>query len=89
MRINARLDDSFEEKFLQIQERKQKNRTEILKEALDKYFSDEFRQEVSKTRRNNQKILELSAGVLSGSEDSSTNYKKYVMERLDEKFPDR
>ncbi len=34
MRINARLDDSYEDKFLHVQQANNKNRTEILKAAL-------------------------------------------------------
>ncbi len=39
MRINARLDDSYEEKFHLVQLINNKNRTEVLKVALDMYFS--------------------------------------------------
>lgn len=88
MRINARLEDSYEEKFLHIQKSKNKNRTAILKEALDKYFTEELNQEEQNTQRNNQKILEMIGGITSGPEDGSVNYKKYVMEYLNDKFPD-
>jgi len=86
MRINARLDDSYEEKFLQIQQSKNKNRTAILKEALDKYFTEELNQEEQNAWQNNQKILEMVKGIASGSEDLSVNYKEYLYQGLKKKY---
>ena len=86
MRINARLDDSYEEKFLQIQKSKNKNRTTILKEALDKYFTEELNQEEQNAWRNNQKILEMVGGIASGAEDLSVNYKESIYQGLKEKY---
>jgi hypothetical protein len=86
MRINARLDDSYEEKFLQIQKSKNKDRTAILKEALDKYFIEELNQEEQNAWRNNQKILEMVGGIASGPKDLSVNYKEYFYRGLKEKY---
>ena len=86
MRINARLDDSYEDKFLQIQKSKNINRTAILKEALDKYFTEELNQEEQNAWRNNQKILEMVGGIASGPEDLSVNYKEYFYQGLKKKY---
>jgi len=86
MRINARLDNSYEEKFLQIQQSKKKTRTAILKEALDRYFTEELNQEKQNAWRNNQKILEMVGGIAAGSEDLSVNYKEYFNQGLKKKY---
>lgn len=86
MRINARLDDSYEEKFHLIQQVEQKNRSEILKEALDHYFSMKFKQQEQTVWEQNQKLLKRLGGIISSTEDGSVNYKKYVAGYLNEKF---
>jgi len=86
MRINARLDNSYEEKFLQIQQSKKKTRTAILKEALDRYFTEELNQEKQNAWRNNQKILEMVGGIAAGSENLSVNYKEYFTQGLKKKY---
>ena len=86
MRVNARLDDSYEDKFLQIQNSKNKSRTAILMEALDKYFFEELNQEEQNAWQNNQKILEMIGGIASGSEGLSVNYKETIYQSLKEKY---
>lgn len=86
MRINARLDDSYEDKFLYIQQSKKINRTAILKEALDKYFSDEIKQKEQDALRNNQQILNMLGGIANGPEDLSDNHKDYLTQGLKEKY---
>jgi hypothetical protein len=89
MRINARLEDSYETKFLLVQQQEHKNRTDILKEALDQYFARKLQQEEQTAWEKNQRILKTLAGIGNGPEDGSVNYKKYVQEYLNEKFPAR
>ena len=89
MRINARLDDEYEEKFHEAQRHTGKTRTEILKEALDDYFQAESEQAEQDALAKNRKIVEMIGGIVKGPEDGSVNYKKYVMDYLDEKYPDR
>jgi len=86
MRINARLEDSYEEKFLKIQQLENKSRTEILKEALDRYFAVELKQLEEQALRDNQKILAMIGGIASGSEDGSVQYKKYIKDYLNDKY---
>jgi hypothetical protein len=87
MRINARLYDSYEEKFHLVSLINNKNRTEVLKEALDMYFAKLLENKKRNAWEKNQKILAMIAGIVSGPEDGSVNYKKYVAEYLDDKFP--
>ncbi len=65
MRINARLEDSYETKFLLVQQQESKNRTEIIKEALDQYFSSKFlpSQDEQTAWENNQRILKILTGI--------------------------
>jgi hypothetical protein len=89
MRINARLDDSYEHKFQLVQQRDKKNRSDILKEALDNYFALKLRQDEDESLAKNQKLLQMLGGIISAPADSSVNYKKYVKGYLDEKFGHR
>jgi hypothetical protein len=89
MRINARLEDSYETKFRLVQQQEHKNRTDILKEALDEYFARKLQDDERAAWEKNQRILKMLAGIAEGPEDSSVNYIKYVQEYLDEKFPTR
>ncbi|MDD5392060.1 MAG: hypothetical protein PHE17_03470 [Thiothrix sp.] len=89
MRINARLDDSYERKFQLVQQRERKNRSDILKEALDSYFATKLRQDEDEALAKNQKLLQMLGGIMSAPADSSVNYKKYVKGYLDEKFGHR
>ena len=86
MRINARLDDSYEDKFLYIQQSKKINRTAILKEALDKYFSDEIKQKEQSALRNNYQILKILSGIATGPEDLSENVKDYLTQSIEKKY---
>jgi Arc/MetJ-type ribon-helix-helix transcriptional regulator len=86
MRINARLEDSYETKFMLVQQQEYKNRTDILKEALDEYFARKLQQEEQSAWEKNQRILKMLAGIGSGPEDLSTNYKDYLYRGLKEKY---
>ncbi len=88
MRINARLDDRYENNFIEVQQQTGKTRTEILKEALDQYFLAEHAQAEQDALANNRKIVELIGGIAEGPEDGSVNHKKYIMDYLNEKYPD-
>lgn len=85
MRINARLEDNYEEKFLYIQQLENKNRTEVLKEALDDYFSVKLKQKGEVAWEKNQKILEMVGGIAEGDGNLSETYKEFIYRRLKEK----
>lgn len=85
MRITARIDDSYEQKLKAIQQITHSNTTEVIKQALDLLYE---KTELT-GKHKNQKLLKKLAGIGHGSEDGSVNYKKYVMEHIDEKFDHR
>lgn len=85
MRINARLEDNYEKKFLQLQQLENKNRTEILKDALDCYFAAKLEQKGHEAWEKNQKILSMVGGVAAGDDKLSTDYKERMYAGLKEK----
>jgi hypothetical protein len=85
MRINARLEDSYEAKFQHVQQQEQKSRTDILKEALDEYFARKLQDNEQTAWEKNQRILKMLAGIAEGPEDLSINYKEYLYKSLKEK----
>lgn len=89
MRINARLDESYEAKFQLIQQTEHKNRSEVLKEALDHYFEMKLKQQQQGIQAKNQTLLNRLGGIIAVSEDGSVNYKNDVAAYLDEKFRPR
>lgn len=80
MRITARLDDSYENNFIEVQQQTGKTRTEILKEALDQYFLAEQTQAEQDALVNNRKIVEMIGGIAKGPEDGSVNHCKFMRE---------
>ncbi len=86
MRINARLEDDYELKFHEVQQYTGKNRTQILKEALDQYFQTKLNRAEQDALAKNRKILEMIGGIADGPEDLSENYKDYLYEGLKEKY---
>ena len=86
MRINARLDDSFEEKFQYIQQTENKNRSEVVKEALERYFAVKLQQKKQTALEKNQEILHKIAGIASGPEDLSETYKERMHTALKDKY---
>ncbi len=85
MRITARIDDSYERKIKAIQQATHLNATEIIKQAIDLLYE---KTEMS-AKEKNQKLLEKLSGIGHGPADGSVNYKKYVIDAIDEKFNHR
>ena len=85
MRINARIDDSYEQKLRAIHQATDLNTTEIIKQALDLLYE----KTALSGKEKNQALLNKLAGIGNGPADGSVNYKKYVAEYLDEKFDHR
>jgi len=52
------------------------------------YFSETLKHKEQTALEKNQKILAMISGIASGPEDGSENYKEYVTEYLDKKYPD-
>lgn len=86
MRINARLDESFEEKFKYIQQTEGKNRSDVVKEALERYFAVKLKQKEQTALEKNQQILRRVAGIAVGPDDLSETYKERMHKALKEKY---
>lgn len=82
MRINARLDPESEEKIKRIKDVTNKSTTDIIKESVDLYYT----QLSCGAKRNNRKLLKSLAGISSGPEDLSENYKDYLYGELEKKY---
>lgn len=88
MRINARLDEQSEQDLQLIQQTTGETVTQIIKELLAER-AEQLR-EKSKPGAKLKALLESDfVGCGEGPEDGSVNYKKYVADYLDEKYPDR
>ncbi len=81
MRINARIDDSYEEKLRAIQQATALNTTEIIKQALDLLYE----KTALSGKEKNQKLIEMLAGTAKGPKDLSVNYKEYLYQGWKEK----
>ena len=81
MRINARLDDSYEKKLRAIQQATALSTSEIVKQALDLLYE----KTTLTGRQKNQKLIEMLAGTAEGPEDLSVNYKEYLYQSWKEK----
>ena len=82
MRINARLDESSEEKIEKIKRVTKKSTTDIIKESVDLYY----KKLSLDVKENNRKLLKSLSGIADGPKDLSENYKKYLTKGLSEKY---
>lgn len=87
MRINARLDEQSEKNLQFIQQTTGETVTQIIKILLQ--------ERAERLREKNKPGAKLKAlldsdfvGCGEGPEDGSINYKKYVADYLDDKYPD-
>ena len=85
MRITVRIDDSYAQKIKIIQQRTHLNTTDVIKQAIDLLYD---KTELS-GKEKNQKLIQMLAGTAEGAEDDSVNYKRYIVEYIDEKFDHR
>ena len=84
LRINARLDEQAASDLEFLKNSTHANNTEALKAALH-FYADFLRNEA---QRSKQALLDSGfIGSFEGPEDLSSNYKKYVAEAIDEKYP--
>ena len=84
LRINARLDEQAANDLEFLKDSTHANNTEALKAALH-FYADFLRNEA---QRSKQALRDSGfIGGFEGPEDLSSNYKKYVAEAIDEKYP--
>lgn len=88
MRINARLDEQSEKDLQFIKQTTGETVTQIIKTLLE-----ERAERLRKKNRPGDKLKVLLSsdfvGCGEGPEDGSINYKKYIEDYLDDKYPDR
>lgn len=80
--VSVRLSKQLEEKINLLSKRKNISKSEIIKEALEKYFDDYERQEDPYGLGE-----ELFGKYGSGKVNLSVTYKKKVREKINEKMP--
>jgi hypothetical protein len=84
LRINARLDEQAANDLEFLKESTHANNTEVLKAAL-RFYAKHLRNEA---QRSKQALMDSGlVDSFQGPEDLSANYKKYVAEAIDEKYP--
>ncbi|MBW7901106.1 MAG: CopG family transcriptional regulator [Rhodocyclaceae bacterium] len=86
MRVNARLDDSYEDKFAYLQEATHLCVSDIVRESVDRYYEAVKAEQASK-RHSLDALVGAFEGRPDTPDDLSTNYKKYVAEAIDAKYP--
>lgn len=86
MRVNARLEDSYQAKIDYIVEARHSTVSDVVREAIDHYY-----EAVKAERARKRRSLDDLVGMFEGSPDTppdlSTNYKKYIGEIIEAKYP--
>ncbi|MDP1652997.1 MAG: ribbon-helix-helix domain-containing protein [Rhodocyclaceae bacterium] len=85
MRVNARLDDSYQTKIDYIVETCHSSVSDVMRDAIDHYYEAVKAEQVRRVRG-----LDSIVGMAEGVDvptDLSTNYKKYIGEIIDAKYP--
>lgn len=86
MRVNARLEDSYQAKIDYIVEAHHLTVSDVVRDAIDHYY------EAVKAERARQcASLDKLVGAFEGRPDTpvdlSSNYKKYIGQVIEEKYP--
>ncbi len=85
MRVNARLDDSYETNFAYLQETTQLCVSDIVRESVDRYYEAVKKEQASRLRS-----LDALVGAFAGRDDVpadfSESYKQYLGSTVDDKF---
>lgn len=85
MRVNARLDDSYQAKIDYMTETLHLSVSDVVREAIDRYYEAVQADQVRRLRGLDG-IVGM-AGSVNAPADLSTNYKKYVGQIIEEKYP--
>ena len=85
LRINARLDEQAANDLKFLKETTHTNSTEVLKTAL-RFYAEHLWNDAQRSR---QVLMDSGLiGSFDGPEDLSANYKGYITEVIDEKYPE-
>lgn len=85
MRVNARLDDSYQAKIDYIAASHQFSVSDVVREAIDHYYEAVKAEQVSRVRGLDA-IVGMAQGVDTPA-DLTTNYKQYLGEMVETKYP--
>jgi predicted transcriptional regulator len=85
MRVNARLDDSYQAKIDYLAETGQMTVSDVVRDAIDHYY-EAVKSEQVRRLRGLDAIIGM-AGSANAPTDLSTNHKKYVGQIIEEKYP--
>lgn len=85
MRVNARLDDSYQAKIDSMVETLNLSVSEVVRNAIDQYYEAVKAEQVRRVRGLDD-IVGMAASE-NAPADLSTNYKKYVGQIIEEKYP--
>lgn len=85
MRVNARLDDAYQTKIDYMVETLQVSVSDVVRDAIDHYY-EAVKAEQVKRLRGLDAIIGMAASE-NTPPDLSTNYKKYVGQIIEEKYP--
>lgn len=86
MRVNARLDDSYQAKIDSMVETLNLSVSEVVRNAIDQYY-EAVKAERARKRRGLDSLVGAFEGRPDTPADLSTNYKKYVGQIIEEKYP--
>lgn len=86
MRVNARLDDSYQAKIDFIIESRHSSVSDVVREAIDHYY-EAVKAERARKRRSLDDLVGAFEGHPDTPADLSTNYKKYIGEIIEAKYP--
>lgn len=85
MRVNARLEDSYQAKIDYIVETRHSTVSDVVREAID-YYYEAVRAEQVRRVRGLDAIVGMGESA-NAPADLSTNYKKYIGEIIEAKYP--
>ncbi|MDP2795622.1 MAG: ribbon-helix-helix domain-containing protein [Sulfurisoma sp.] len=85
MRVNARLDDAYQAKIDYLAEARHASVSDVVREAIDHYYAA-VKAEQARRARGLDAIVGMAAST-DAPADLSTNYKKYIGQIIEEKYP--
>lgn len=85
MRVNARLDDSYQAKIDYMTETLHLSVSDVVREAIDRYY-EAVQAERARKRRGLDSLVGAFEGRPDTPADLSTNYKKYIGQIIEEKY---
>ncbi|MHB1358963.1 MAG: ribbon-helix-helix protein, CopG family [Rhodocyclaceae bacterium] len=86
MRVNARLDDAYQAKIDYLTEIRHTTVSDVVRDAIDHYY-EAVKAERARKRCSLDDLVGMFEGRPDTPPDLSTNYKKYIGEIIEAKYP--